>query len=330
MTPRLPWLDYARVILLALIVLHHSQPRVAVFDQMLVDLAMPAFFVLSGILYKAARYRADFRSFVATRWSRLLVPYFAISAFFYVLWLIVGRRLAGGEDLTMPWWQPAVEILRGEPHTVVGTFWFVACLVSMQVLYYIIDRWLPRRWHLPVALALAVASRLLPGFGVWNMSNAMVYLPLFVTGSLTRDYWLDERQIRLHVAAVALVASVALMYLAVVHYGYLTMPYAALNLLAVGLLIVPLAALCGWLTSRYGSCAWVTTVSTASLAYLAMQNYGIGLCKVALMRLLTTEVFEQSWWFKPLIAIVVFIACYPPAVLILRYAPWLTGARNKA
>ncbi len=326
---RQAWLDYARVLLLALIVLHHSHPRIAVFDQMLVDLAMPLFFLLSGLLYNVARYRDSFTLFVRTRVTRLLVPYFAISALFYVLWLIVGRYMVGGSELDIEWWKPVVECVKGEPSTVCGTFWFVACLVSIQLLYYCLDRLLPPILILPVALLLAVVSRFLPGIGVWNMSNAMVYLPLFVIGSMLRKYRLAGNCESAAVATLALLAGCVLMYIAVTRFEYLTLPYSLLNLSAVALLSVPLTTLTMKSATRWGQVTWIENIATASLAYLAIQNYGIGVMRVVLSRIMTESEFNAALWLKPVIAVVVFIAIYPLAVIILRYVPALTGASKR-
>lgn len=326
---RLPWLDYARFISTWLVILFHTPPRLVLLDDaVILNMRMPVFFFVSGLLYSAERYNGHFGEYALRRCRQILVPYAVFTMLFYALWLAVGRTMVGGAELDIPWWRPLVEFVCGDPSTVVAPFWFITCLLTIQLIYYWLYRYVPRPWLLPLAVVIALASRLMPGIGLWNLSNALLFLPFYVAGNTLHDAVLatrlDTARRWLPLAALA-VAAMAAMAWAVMTLDRYSVTFAAVRL-ASGLALLPaFFGVAQWLARRFGRRHTVETVVLCGTVYLAMQNYAIGIVKIIIVKCGGEHLFTTMPAIKLLIAITVMAAIYPVAALILRRAPWLAG-----
>ncbi len=335
---RLPWLDYARFISTWLVILFHTPPRLPLLDDAVVlNMRMPVFFFISGLLYSADRYNGHFLEYARRRCRQILVPYVVFTLFFYALWLAVGRRLGGPDEMAIPWWLPLVETVTGNPSTVVAPFWFIACLLPMQLIYYWLYRYVPWRWLLPLTIAVALLSRLLPGVNFWNLSNVMLYMPFYVAGGLLRPHLLPcgierprqgEAQCATCYLLPAILAAVGIgaMVWAVICLDKYSVGFAAVRI-ASGLALLPaFFGVARWLARRFGRRQVVENVVLCGTVYLAMQNYAIGVFKLLIIKFGGESIFTANpLTVKLAIAVTVMIAIYPVAMLILRRAPWLAG-----
>ncbi len=335
---RLPWLDWARLISTFLVILFHTPPRLALLDDaVILNMRMPVFFFVSGLLYGADRYNGHFIEYARRRCRQILVPYVSFTLFFYVLWLAVGRRLGGPEEMAIAWWRPLVETVTGNPSTVVAPFWFIACLLPMQLIYYWLYRYVPWRWLLPLSIAVALLSRLLPGVSFWNLSNVMLYMPFYVAGNVLCSRILPSgierprqgeilRATCYVLPAILAAAAIGAMVWAVVSLDKYSVGFAAVRI-ASGLALLPaFFGVARWLARRFGRRQVVENVVLCGTVYLAMQNYAIGVFKLLIIKFGGEPIFlTHPLAIKVAIAVVVMIAIYPVAVLILRRAPWLAG-----
>ena len=146
MKERIPWLDYVRFFSIFLVILFHTPPQTPIMDgKVIINLRIPLFFCISGYLFNIVKY-STFGQFFKHRGKQILVPYVTFFVVFYALWLVVGRQL-GDADVT--WWQPLVDFVKGEPHTVLGTFWYLSCLFVMQITTSCSDGYLASGCFLP-------------------------------------------------------------------------------------------------------------------------------------------------------------------------------------
>lgn len=334
---RQPWLDYVRFFSIFLVIAFHTPPRIPWLDDaVILNLRVPVFFCISGFLYSIDRW-PTFARYARHRARQILVPYTTFFVIFYALWLLVGRR-ADAADAALPLWQPVVEFLTGNPVTVVHPFWYIACLFTMQMLYYGVERLVPRRWVFGVCCLLAVSTYFITMFwqvaavraiyNFWNLGNALLFLPFYALGNSFKPRIAALRfsspcvTVGLMLLALgSMAAMVALAPVKVADPGL----YALLRDVA-GLLVIPAYfGAAKWLASRFGRRRVIEFVTVSGTVYLGLQNYFIGVCKILLSHLFYPDVIIDHVWLKLVIALVVMVAIYPVAVFIDRKCPWLIG-----
>lgn len=330
---RQAWLDYIKFIAMTLVVVYHTPPRYdSAHEAALFNMGAPVFFFAAGYLFNIAK-QNNFLTFLGHRARQILVPYTTFFIIFYALWLAVGRRMAGPEEQAIDVFTPMWQFVQGTPDVVLGPFWFLAALFTMQVIYYPIKRYLSGCWPLVVALLLSVGLLVmpdLPWFRYWNLDKAFLYMPIYAFGNCCRplvekfEFSTPSR-------------SLLWMALAVLGLGFLVL--APLNIdRAVAYVLAPEAvilvlplytAVCKWLEKRCGTSRIAQTVAITGITYLALQNYLIGVIKIVAARLLGPEILDDSILFKVVIALVVMVVLYPLAVFIERYLPFLLGKGYK-
>ncbi len=333
---RQAWLDYVRFFSIFLVIVFHTPPRLALFDDaVILNLRVPVFFCISGFLYSFDRW-PHFLTYLRHRATQILVPYCTFFFIFYALWLAVGRKMVGTDEEAISVWQPLIEFVTGNPQTVVAPFWYIACLFTMQLIYWCVERALPRSLVFPSCLVLAVGTYLIPyeipavaAVGqFWNLGNALVFLPFYALGNSFKPS-LSELRFSSLGGAVLFVAmagaSVWIMVEAAPLYIADPQMYRLVRIVA-GLMIIPCyfcvaKKIAAWLGHR----RVVEFVVVSGTVYLGLQNYFIGVARMLLDHICYNGVIDQHIWLKYAIATAVMVAIYPFAWAIDRYAPWLIG-----
>jgi hypothetical protein len=216
---------------------------------------------------------------------------------------------------------------------VLGPFWFLAALFTMQVLYYPIKKCLTGYWPLVVALLLSLSLLIMPDvpwFRCWNLDKAFLYMPIYAFGNCCRplvDKFEFSTPARSMLWALLAVAGLGFLIIAP-----LTIDRAVAYVLApeAVILVLPFyTAVCKCLEDRCGTSRIAQTVAITGITYLALQNYLIGVIKIVAAKLLGPAVLDDSILFKIVIALVVMAVLYPLALFIERYLPFLLGKRYK-
>jgi fucose 4-O-acetylase-like acetyltransferase len=333
---RQAWLDYIKFIAMFLVVVYHTPPRCEcdghVHELALFNMGAPVFFFAAGYLFNIAKQKGFF-SFLLHRARQLLVPYTTFFIIFYVLWLVVGRRMAGPEEqaigITTPLWQ----FLQGTPDIVLGTFWFIAALFTMQVIYYPIRKYQSGCWPLVVALLMSLSLFIMPDlswFRYWNLDKAFLYMPIYALGNSCRP--LVDKFDFSSVGRTSLWTLLAVVGLGFLIVAPQTIDRAVAYVLAPEaiILVLPLyTAVSKWLETRFGTSRIAQTVAITGITYLALQNYLIGVIKIVVTRLLGEGIFDDNILLKVAIAVVVMVVLYPLALFIDRYLPFLLGKPYK-
>ena len=318
---------------MTLVVVYHTPPRYdSAHEAALFNMGAPVFFFAAGYLFNIAKQK-NFLTFLGHRARQILVPYTTFFIIFYALWLAVGRRMAGPEEQAIDVLTPMWQFVQGTPDVVLGPFWFLAALFTMQVIYYPIKRYLSGCWPLVVALLLSVGLLVmpdLPWFRYWNLDKAFLYMPIYAFGNCCRplvekfEFSTPARSLLWMVLAVLGLGFLILAPLSIDRaVAYVLAPEAVI-------LVLPLyTAVCKWLEKRCGTSRIAQTVAITGITYLALQNYLIGVIKIVAARLLGPEFLDDSILFKVVIALVVMTVLYPLAVFIDRYLPFLLGKGYK-
>lgn len=320
---RIPWLDYVRFFSIFLVILFHTPPQTPIMDgKVIINLRIPLFFCISGYLFDIAKY-STLGQFFKHRGRQILVPYFTFFVVFYALWLLVGQRLG---DADVSWWQPLVDFVKGEPHTVLGTFWYLSCLLVMQLLYYLMQRWLPQQWVFPASIMLSVAAINCPLENYWHVWNAMVYMPFYAFGNSFKRYiqGVEFSSKRRTAVLLALgVLSIVIMVLSIYIEEKNSMNVIKI---ACGVMTIPTyIAIAKWFANRYGRNRAIQLVVMNGTVYLAFQNHLIGFVKVMLERATYVGVMDDYIWIKFIAPLVVMAAIYPFAWFVHYHAPWMLG-----
>lgn len=335
---RQAWLDYVRFFSIFLVIVFHTPPRLPLFDDaVILNLRVPVFFCISGFLYSFDKWKS-FGQYARHRSKQILVPYVTFFAIFYAAWLLLGRDMGGASETVIPQWQPLWEFLLGDPKTVVAPFWYIACLFSIQLLYYGVEKTAPRRWVFAVCCAIALAAYALlesPLSGssfqwwrFWNIGNALQFLPFYALGNSFKPM-LSQLTFKSapRAAGFFLLAAVSMTGMAWVA-PLQQHDYAFYSLIRVpaGLMLIP-AYFCTakWLASKFGRNKVIEFVVVSGTVYLGMQNYLIAISKTLLNHFIYPGVMDGNTWIKFAVSLAVMASIYPFAWLIDRYAPWLIG-----
>ncbi len=330
---RKAWLDYMKFIAMFLVVVYHTPPRYDnAHEAALFNMGAPVFFFAAGYLFNIARQK-NFFSFLAHRARQILVPYTTFFIIFYALWLVVGRRMAGPEEQAIGIYEPLRQFVQGTPDVVLGPFWFLAALFTMQVIYYPIRKFLSGAWPLVAALLLSLSLFVLPDvpwFRWWNLDKAFLYMPIYALGNCCRpliekfDFATTGRSL-----LWLLCAALGLGFLIVAplnidkDVAYVLAPEAVM-------LVLPLyTAVCKWLEQRHGTSRVAQTVAITGITYLALQNYLIGVIKMVVGKVAGAAVFDDNILLKVAVAVAVMVILYPMAIFVERYLPFLLGKPYK-
>ena len=331
MAQRKAWLDYIKLIAMTLVVVYHTPPRYdTAHEAALFNMGAPVFFFAAGYLFNVSRQQGFFK-FLLHRARQILVPYTTFFIIFYALWLVVGRRMAGPEEQAIDTLTPLWQFIKGTPDIVLGPFWFLAAMFTMQVIYYPVRRYLKGRWPLLVAVLLSLSLFVIPDVPCvryWNLDRALLYMPLYALGNCCRDL-VDKFTF----ASVS--RSISWIVLAALGLGFLVVAPLSINrdvayVLApeAVILVLPFyTAISKWLEEHVGNSRIAQTVAITGITYLALQNYLIGVIKMMVSRVCGPAVFDDNIVLKIVIALVVMVVLYPMAVLIERYLPFLLGKR---
>ena len=316
---------------MTLVVVYHTPPRYdTAHEAALFNMGAPVFFFAAGYLFNVSRQQGFFK-FLLHRARQILVPYTTFFIIFYALWLVVGRRMAGPEEQAIDTLTPLWQFIKGTPDIVLGPFWFLAAMFTMQVIYYPVRRYLKGRWPLLVAVLLSLSLFVIPDVPCvryWNLDRALLYMPLYALGNCCRDL-VDKFTF----ASVS--RSISWIVLAALGLGFLVVAPLSINrdvayVLApeAVILVLPFyTAISKWLEEHVGN-SWIAqTVAITGITYLALQNYLIGVIKMMVSRVCGPAVFDDNIVLKIVIALAVMVVLYPIAVLIERYLPFLLGKR---
>ncbi len=329
-TKRLPWIDYAKVFSICLVVSYHTPPRPEGFGAEVVSiLRMPAFFLIAGFLFNADKF-PSFTAFLKHRSRQLLIPYASFSLIFYLFWLAFGRQLAGD---TAPLTTPIMEFLTGQPTLVIAPFWFIFCLFTLQTLYYVLNRILPRGLLFPVCLLLPLILAVCDVPRVWQLFNALLYLPFYAfancfKGEIGTISFSSHKKYILCSLSAALGLIYARTYLVVADVSDVwTDLLRWIMFTSAGILLLPAYICCCKILAKWvGRRPIIEILGKNTIVILALHNYYIGILRLIADRLSGHPHFleHQPWLNLPVTLLIVF-SLYYPILAIDRWAPFLLG-----
>ncbi|TAJ13604.1 hypothetical protein DMA11_08580 [Marinilabiliaceae bacterium JC017] len=189
MSQRIDWIDTARGIGIVLVVFCHLY-----FDYtrtFIYSFLMPLFFFIAGLLYNNSKY-FTLKSFIISRFRKLMYPYFLWSSLLFLFWLLfdvgdysifknfLGIFLGTGGHEYMDW----------------GVMmWFLPCLFLTELLYYILLKVKSINISLCVILCSAIGFTINRYFDIhfpWSFQIAIVLILFYHIGNRLRDVLMER------------------------------------------------------------------------------------------------------------------------------------------
>ncbi len=193
-TARIGWIDEFKGFVLLLVCLYHveqSFPQAQMGMQHLSALRMSAFFFISGMLFSTRRF-ASFKDYFIHKTRVLLVPYILLSLLFLALdpvlynfdlfpkaprMVIMNIRPEIATVWDYIYWNLAKIFVAGKSSIGSGPLWFVFTLYSVSLIFYGVQKIVPKKFIFFVSLASLA--------GGWILYANHIRLPLGIERDLT-------------------------------------------------------------------------------------------------------------------------------------------------
>lgn len=189
---RIDWVDVAKGIAMILVILvhveEHFMPGVLVSTKIpIYTFHMPLFFFMSGYLFSAKK---SFGEFLKKKCRRILVPYVCLG----VLLALFDAFWQGRNPFGRSWFRP--EIFKWNLWGLLyqnrlWTLWFIACLFWLNIIFYIIVRFVKNEKIRAAIVVLMAAAGIIyykmgGGSLYWNVDACLTAMPFFYAGYLCR------------------------------------------------------------------------------------------------------------------------------------------------
>lgn len=310
---RLDYIDWAKTFCIFFMVIgHYTENRIVL--SYIFSFHMPAFFIISGFLYKPHSWKQTIIAFT--------VPVVFFSLLNLLLRLILG--IVTLESLSI--WEVTKQIVNWR-HGLDGLFkglWFIWALVGLRFLFGDLF-WMKaiRKYHVPIALIIVIYMTLEKYhvdidtlFRGYYVGTIIPSLPFFSFGLFLKDIQWNPNNIRSFFFAPVILLFLILpftnnycdIYNSNYGYSYLI---AAINAILFSMLLF-------WVSNKLHACIFIQTISEGTLIVLGMHMPLL----IIQQRLLPNSI---SFLF-PFLTIIV---CYCVIIFCRRYCPILLGKTNQ-
>lgn len=323
-----PWIDYAKVIGILLMIAGHIWTVSAPIRQFIYTFHMPLFFVIAGFLYT----RMSLCDRLKKDWRSLLQPYLIINFICLVIRLGAGIITEPDYDIPEHLWKMLCAVFIGESmksaafEPVCGPSWFILSIFVVHILMCMKPE--GRRsgtFFCILASVMAIVIIVLLNRagvspeGVWSQS--IMALPFFCFGTaLRKRYQEHSTPVLVAFMVICAAATAAVNHfngpvdLNTINYGNNVLLYFAGSLTGT-LMIFAMSRILGTL----GNCRFVRTMASGTIVIVGFHRFGIvvadHLCAMTAIQSL-------------LAALLIFLAFYPIILFCIKYFPAITGYRN--
>ncbi|MGQ4912489.1 MAG: acyltransferase family protein [Candidatus Thorarchaeota archaeon] len=135
---RISWIDIAKAIGLAGVIMVHSLPRDG-FTSILTGSVIPIFFILYGIGHNNEKHRGNLKKYITARFRGLMIPYFILTAVMILLyWVTYPWVDFGFTPLDFVFWS----IYGNGPPGRITHLWFLRVMFFAIILFSFLDKYL--------------------------------------------------------------------------------------------------------------------------------------------------------------------------------------------
>lgn len=186
---RIAYVDFMKCLCIMLIVMYHIDHEFFNYlapnlNNALQAFRLPMYYFISGYFFKLY---GGFNDFTRRKVNNILVPFvfFVVLAFVAHSLEALLRRAIGAEPITVSFMQ-LLEPFYRRHWEMTGPLWFLLSLFWVNVIFYLLQRYIKPRWGIVLATAiisivgyaLAASKIQLP----WMLDTSLVALPYFLLG----------------------------------------------------------------------------------------------------------------------------------------------------
>lgn len=313
---RIIYIDFMKGILIILLVAFHINPEI--FGD-ISGFLMMGFFFLSGLFFKIYN---GFNDFLRRKINNLIVPlifFIVIGSIYYFCRNLIENHFDAKVALNQ---MPQNPMLNNVP------MWFLAVLFEVNIIYYLMFKFLPRWANIVVALAFSAIGYVAVNCG-YNIGLyfdiTMVALPFYVLGHEFCRTGLIERGPHVAVRIVMAVAVAVILYLFAERINMLHRVYPSYFKLYMlpALFIISLHFLSQYIIRR--PIPVISYMGRYSIIVLGTHYFLIGPLRLITEKLLP-QLVDTVWLFIILLTLVVTLE-YPVIYFLRKYCPRLTAQK---
>lgn len=315
---RIAYIDFMKGLCIILVVAFHISTTVFgdPYGYMLQQFRIPMYFFLSGLFFKLYD---GFFDFARKKVNNIIVP--------MIVFLLLGAIYHFSKNLVESHFSvyKALSIMPLNPVKNNTPMWFLVVLFEVNIIYYLLQKILPRWLTIVVALLLSAIGYVVVAAGyniILYFDIALVAMPFFVLGSESRKLGLLEKGPHVAVRVVFAVVVSVILYFFSQRINMLNRIYPSYFRLYMlpALSIMSLLFLCQYIKRPVPV---ISHLGRYSIMVLGTHYYII-----SPLRVLTTKLFpslvDTTWQFL-IILVFVIILEYPVIYLLKKYLPRFTA-----
>ena len=315
---RVAYVDFMKGLCIILVVAFHIDTEAfgKPYGFMLQQFRIPMYFFLSGLFFKLY---GGFFDFTRKKVNNIVIPlilFLLVGALYYLAKNLIASHFSIENALAL---MPLNPVKNNTP------LWFLIVLFEVNIIYYLLQKFLPRWLTIVAALLLSVVgySLVQAGYNLnFYLDIALVAMPFFVLGSESRKLGLLEKGPHVAVRVVfAVVVAVILFFFSerinMLHRIYPS--YFKLYLLPI-LSIMALLFLCQYIKKPVPV---ISHIGRYSIMVLGTHYFLILPLRAVLFKLMPS-LADVSWAFV-IVLVFVIVLEYPIIYLLKKYLPRFTA-----
>jgi fucose 4-O-acetylase-like acetyltransferase len=175
---------------------------------------MPLFFFVAGMFFKTEHLTEGFKKYLIRKIRDRLIPYFFFGIITYVVWFAQGHI---GVKNVRDHFKPLLGMLYGNPvngwlaHNYV--LWFLACLFSTEILFFILRKHFVKRATLIIAAIIISINGYMISYSLpFCLDISFIAIIFYCCGYVLRDFMLNAKINNL-VVLMILISGIYLSYI---------------------------------------------------------------------------------------------------------------------
>lgn len=315
---RIAYIDFMKGLCIILVVAFHvdTEANSRSYAFILQQFRIPMYFFLSGLFFKLY---GGFFDFARKKVNNIIIPLF--------LFLIIGAVYCFSKNMLESHFNvvEALSLMPPNPVKYNTPTWFLVVLFEVNIIYYLLQKFLPRWLTIVAALLLSAIGYAVVQAGynlIVYLDIALVAIPFFVLGSESRKLGLLEKGPHLAVRIVFAVAVAVILFffsqrINMLHRIYPS--YFKLYLLPM-LSIMALLFLCQYIKKPVPV---ISHIGRYSIMVLGTHYFLILPLRPLVNKLL--PLLADTSWSLVIVLVLVIILEYPIIYLLKKYLPRFTA-----
>jgi fucose 4-O-acetylase-like acetyltransferase len=315
---RIAYIDFMKGLCILLVVAFHINTKAFgdPYGFMLQQFRIPMYFFLSGLFFKIYD---GFFDFTRRKVNNIIIP--------LILFLLIGAVYYFGKYLLQSHFDvaKALSLMPANPVRNNTPLWFLIVLFEVNVIYYLLQKFLPRWATIAVAVLLSAIGYIIVQMGyniVLYFDIALVAMPFFVLGSESRRMGLLETGPHVAVRIVFAVAVGVILFFFAQRINMLHRIYPSYFrfYMLPSLSIMALLFLCQYIKHPVPV---ISHLGRYSIMVLGTHYFLIGPLKLVVARIFP-QLVGSDWQFLIVLLFVVILE-YPVIYLLRKYLPRFTA-----